>query len=76
MDEDTEGSSGVIVCNPGVIITYDPLSISGLSQHMLEITLSQLWLGHLSVQVFDTTQGTNTGQLNVCRARLGRSERM
>lgn len=30
---------GVIVYNPGVIITYDPFSISGLSQHMLVITL-------------------------------------
>lgn len=56
MDGDTEGGSGVIVCNPGVIITYDPLSISALSQHVLDITLSRRWLGHLSVQHFETTE--------------------
>lgn len=30
---------GVIVYNPGLIITYDPFSISGLSQNMPVITL-------------------------------------
>ena len=31
MDGDTGGGGGgVIVCNPGVIIAYDPFSISGL----------------------------------------------
>jgi len=32
MDWDTEGGGGLIVCNPGVIITYDPFSILGSSR--------------------------------------------
>lgn len=48
---------GVIVYNPVVIITYDPFSISGLSQHMLVITLGPpFW------ERFDTRRLFNTMQ--------------
>lgn len=56
MDWDTEVGGGLIVCNPGVIITYDPFSISGLSQHTLVITLSPPQLVHLSVKHFDAEE--------------------
>jgi len=52
MDGDSEAGGGVIVCNPGVIITYDPLSSSGLSHHVLLITLSPPLPVHLSVKQF------------------------
>lgn len=68
MDGDTEGRrGGLIVCNPGVIITYDPFSISGLSQHVLVITLSPPRLVHLSVTHLEgdlTLQDTVLPQTN------------
>lgn len=39
-----KGGSGVIDYTPWVIITYEPLSSLGLSQHVLVITRSHLWL--------------------------------
>ncbi len=50
------GEGVLIVCNPGVIITYDPFSISGLSRHVLVITLSTPRLLHLSVKHFDAAE--------------------
>lgn len=51
------GGEGLIVCNPGVIITYDPFSISDLSWRVLVITLSPPWLVHLSVKRSDAAEG-------------------